>query len=58
MPYAVFIEVLYALIGTDKLGDLGRPRSNGSIRMSMKNASKLNKYITKAGAPNVWITVD
>lgn len=60
MPFAVFVDGLYAIHGTTKgsWGNLGSPASHGCIRLHPDNGQIFNVLVRRHGVRNVWVTVN
>jgi lipoprotein-anchoring transpeptidase ErfK/SrfK len=57
MPHAVFFRGHYAIHGTYKEKELGRPASHGCVRLSRVNARKLFALVQQVGEKKVSITI-
>ena len=57
MPYSVFFYGGYAIHGTDKISQLGRPASHGCVRLHPSHAATLFNLINRHGRANSRIQV-
>ena len=57
MPFAVFYDGNYAIHGTTSTGRLGRPASNGCVRLHPENARTLYEMVWEAGKDDTYIVV-
>jgi lipoprotein-anchoring transpeptidase ErfK/SrfK len=57
MPYSIFFHKGYAIHGTDKARQLGRPASHGCVRLAPRHAAELYALVMQYGRANTRIHV-
>ena len=57
MPHSIFFHHGYAIHGTDKTRDLGRPASHGCVRLHPSHAAELYALVMQHGRANTRIHV-
>ena len=57
MPYSIFFHHGYAIHGTDKVHELGRPASHGCIRLHPSHAAELYALVMQHGMADTQIRV-
>ncbi|SMH53701.1 L,D-transpeptidase [Maritimibacter sp. HL-12] len=57
MPFAIFYDGNYAIHGTYSTGQLGRPASNGCVRLHPENARTLYEMVYALGKENTYVVV-
>lgn len=57
MPYSIFYSGNYAIHGTTHLDKLGRPASNGCVRLHPENAKWLFSVVQAVGKGNTYIRI-
>jgi lipoprotein-anchoring transpeptidase ErfK/SrfK len=57
MPFAIFYDGHYAIHGTDQLKRLGRPASNGCVRLHPDNAKILFNMVKWEGMENMRVEI-
>ena len=57
MPFAIFYDGHYAIHGTDQLKRLGRPASNGCVRLHPDNAKILFDMVKWEGKENMRVEI-
>ena len=57
MPWAIFYDGNYAVHGTDQIKRLGRPASNGCVRLHPDHAKILFRMVKAEGMENTRVTV-
>jgi lipoprotein-anchoring transpeptidase ErfK/SrfK len=57
MPFAIFYDGDYAIHGTDQIDNLGRPASNGCVRLHPDNAAILFEMVKWEGMDNMRVEV-
>lgn len=57
MPFAIFYDGNYAIHGTDQIKRLGKPASNGCVRLDPKNAEILFEMVKAEGMENTRVVI-
>lgn len=57
MPFAIFYDGHYAIHATYSTGALGRPASNGCVRLHPENARTLYEMVYSLGKENTYVVV-
>ena len=57
MPYAIFYRGNYAIHGTDQIRKLGRPASNGCVRLHPDNARILFQMVRAEGMAQTRVVI-
>ena len=57
MPFAIFYDGHYAIHGTDQIGKLGAPASNGCVRLHPDNAEILFGMVKAEGMQNMRVEI-
>ncbi|TXI05680.1 MAG: L,D-transpeptidase [Pseudorhodobacter sp.] len=57
MPFAIFYRGHYAIHGTDQIGKLGRPASNGCVRLHPDNARILFRMVRAEGMDHTRVVI-
>lgn len=57
MPFSIFYSGNYAIHGTNSIGKLGRPASNGCVRLHPEHAKRLFGMVRNAGMDNTYIRI-
>jgi lipoprotein-anchoring transpeptidase ErfK/SrfK len=57
MPFAIFYDGHYAIHGTDQIGRLGAPASNGCVRLHPDNAAILFQMVKAEGKDNLRVEI-
>jgi lipoprotein-anchoring transpeptidase ErfK/SrfK len=57
MPFSIFYDGNYAIHGTYSTGALGRPASNGCVRLHPENARTLYEMVYALGKDSTYIVV-
>jgi len=57
MPFSIFYDGNYAIHGTTSTGRLGRPASNGCVRLHPENARTLYEMVYALGKEDTYIVV-
>lgn len=57
MPFSIFYDGNYAIHGTTSTGRLGRPASNGCVRLHPENARTLYEMVYSLGKQDTYIVV-
>jgi lipoprotein-anchoring transpeptidase ErfK/SrfK len=57
MPFAIFYDGHYAIHGTDQIKGLGRPASNGCVRLHPDNAAILFQMVKAEGMANMRVEI-
>jgi len=57
MPWAIFYHGNYAIHGTDQIKRLGKPASNGCVRLHPDHAKILFRMVKAEGMENMRVTV-
>ncbi|MES2915173.1 MAG: L,D-transpeptidase [Pseudomonadota bacterium] len=57
MPFAIFYDGNYAIHGTDQVKRLGKPASNGCVRLDPKNAEILFDMVKAEGMENTRVVI-
>ena len=57
MPFSIFYDGNYAIHGTTSTYALGRPASNGCVRLHPENARTLYEMVYKLGKDDTYIVV-
>jgi hypothetical protein len=57
MPHAIFFRGGYAIHGTDAVGRLGRPASNGCVRLHPSHARELFRLVKEYGQGSTRIAI-
>ena len=57
MPWAIFYDGHYAIHGTDQLKRLGKPASNGCVRLHPDNAEILFRMVKWEGMENMRVEI-
>ena len=57
MPHSIFFHHGYAIHGTDKAHELGRPASHGCVRLHPSHAAELYALVMQYGRANTRIHV-
>ena len=57
MPFSIFYDGNYAIHGTYSTGALGRPASNGCVRLHPENARTLYEMVWAQGKQDTYIVV-
>lgn len=58
MPHAIFFRGGYAIHGTDSVGRLGRPASNGCVRLHPTHARELFRMVKEHGQRSTRIAIN
>lgn len=57
MPFAIFYDGNYAIHGTDQIKRLGKPASNGCVRLHPDNAKILFNMVRAEGMENMRVVI-
>lgn len=57
MPFSIFYSGNYAIHGTTHVDHLGRPASNGCVRLHPENAKRLFYMVREVGMDNTYIRI-
>ena len=57
MPFAIFYDGNYAIHGTDQIKRLGKPASNGCVRLHPDNAKILFEMVKAEGMENMRVVI-